>query len=287
VLIDKIKKKYFLLKHFLNATNNVPTDDVNLQILKRKIKKMNVFLFPETTSWDRNRKELRENILRKDISKFLDWNVVKRTMVFEAPKIEYSKVNENKVLSVSIKESSVGKPLPYFLDSSTSGNLVHHAYSLSMLLERLELNNVERVVELGGGYGSMCRLFRNIGYLKEYTIFDLPEFSALQEYYLNSVNSEFTKNTVLTTNIDDLEGNNESTLIVATWSLSEMPLSLREVLFEKLKFNYCIIAFQAEFDGIDNISYFSQFNKRFKGLRFQLIPINHLTDNYYLIGIKK
>ena len=42
-----------------------------------------------------------------------------------------------------------------------------------------------------------------------------------------------------------------SVLFIATWSLSEMPLILREELLEGFVFNYCVIGFQAEFDGIN------------------------------------
>src|SRR5207244_11597755 len=43
------------------------------------------------------------------------------------------------------------------------------------------------VLEFGGGYGSMCRLFHNLGFRGRYLIFDLPAFSALQRFFLRSI----------------------------------------------------------------------------------------------------
>jgi len=286
-LIDRIKRQYLLFKHTLNGVEGVPVADLKLQRLKRKIEDIGAPLFPETTSWETNRKELRDNILKMDVSNFLNWNVVKRTMVFDAPTVEYIKVSENNLLLESIQESSIGNPVPYFLNIETSGNLVHHAYSLSMLLDKASFNSFERVIELGGGYGSMCRLFRNMGYSKVYTIFDLPEFSALQEYYLNSVNDGFTENTMFTGDVAALKGGTKPTLMVATWSLSEMPLVLREEILEGLVFEYCLIAFQSEFEGINNLEYFAEFEVNYPSLEFRVMQIEHLAGHYYLTGVKK
>ena len=40
------------------------------------------------------------------------------------------------------------------------------------------------IVEFGGGYGSMCRLVRKLGFKGRYVIFDLRPILALQKYYL-------------------------------------------------------------------------------------------------------
>ena len=52
-------------------------------------------------------------------------------------------------------------------------------------------------------------------------------------------------------------------------------------------FDYCIIAFQEEFYVIDNIDYFDKFMKEYKHINFNIIPIEHLRNNYYLVGTKK
>jgi len=240
-----------------------------------------------TSSWEKNRREIRRAILEENINDFLNWSVIQRTMIYEAPKVEYMEVTKNKLLIDGITESKIGNPKPYYLDVKTSGNLIHHAYSMSKLLNSDIIGRFDRVVEFGGGYGSMCRLFRNMNYIKKYIIFDLPEFLYLQEFYLSSINSDYILNTIFTGNIDELRYEGENTLFIATWSLSEMPLELRENLLSNLIFNYCVIAFQSEFDGINNIEYFNEFQNRYTQINFEIIPIEHLEGHFYLIGSKK
>ena len=50
-----------------------------------------------------------------------------------------------------------------------------------------KIDTLELIFEFGGGYGSMCRLAHNLGFNQAYIIFDLQPFSALQNYYLSSL----------------------------------------------------------------------------------------------------
>ena len=67
--------------------------------------------------------------------------------------------------------------------------MIHHAYHLAQFEEktRTQVHEIDFVLEFGGGYGSMCRLFYNLGFRGRYVIFDLPSFSALQIYYLKTL----------------------------------------------------------------------------------------------------
>jgi hypothetical protein len=86
-------------------------------------------------------------------------------------------------------ESPVGNPKPSPDYPGSSGNLIHQAYSLAQLTEigDCRLENLSQIVEFGGGFGTMCKLVHQLGFKGRYIIFDLPECSALQEYYLNAV----------------------------------------------------------------------------------------------------
>lgn len=282
--INKIKIKTNNLRHNFRV---VSKQNVNIEIYKiliKEIKEINKKYKLGNSTWDNNRKEVRRAILEDDISDFLNWNVIKNTMFYESGQLQYEELKSNKRLFQSIKESKVGNPKPYWLDSSTSGNAINHAYSMVKLLQKCNLTDFNNIVELGGGYGSMCRLFRKIGFIKKYTIFDLPEFSALQKYYLNSV-GVFSENTVLTEDIEKLGDDNLTTLLIATWSLSEMPMELRERL-SGIKFDYCLIGFQSEFDGVNNMEYFENFKNIYTNVNFHIIPAQNIKNNFYLIGIK-
>ena len=68
----------------------------------------------------KNRKELRRAILEDNVYDFLNWNVIKNTMILEAPKTEYKDVISNTLLAEALRETKIGNPKPYYLDLSTS-----------------------------------------------------------------------------------------------------------------------------------------------------------------------
>lgn len=282
-LIDKFKIRFTNFKHKFREINDL---SVNIGFYNTLIEEINLISkkYQLTDSpWDKYRKDLRRAILEEDISDFLNWDIIKTTMFYEPGKKEYEVVKNNKKLLESIKETQVGNPKPYWLNSSTSGNAVNHAYSISKLLEKCDFSKFNNIIELGGGYGSMCRLFRNSGFTKKYTIYDLPEFLALQKYYLNSIGK--AENTDFSENIESLANNKLNTLLIATWSLSEMPLELRKKL-SVVKFNFCLIGFQSEFNGINNMEYFKKFQKTHPNINFHIEPAQNIKNNFYLIGVK-
>jgi putative sugar O-methyltransferase len=285
-LFNKIKRKLVTLWHKHGKVEKVvEQNSKELEALKLKIKNIIDTEPLGTSSWENNRRALRSDILNKDINDFINWEIIQKTMFFEAPEVEYKKVVQNKELVKTIYESQLGNPKPYFLNKKTSGNLVHHAYSLSYFLDLSSLKNINCVIEIGGGYGSMCRLFRNMQYKNKYIIFDLPEFSALQEFYLECIDRNYLNNTIFTGDENQLKSKcTAGNLLIATWSLSEMPLPLRERILKDLKFDYCLIAFQANFDGINNLEYFDNFKKLYKDIDFRVVSIDHLPGHFYLYG---
>lgn len=146
--------------------------------------------------WGSNMNRLYELVMNDDIRSFLRWDVIMHTMFVSnnAPYVR-RELNYLKNLaywdnrwSKAIVESTIGHPIPFVFYPKSSGNLIHHAYHLAQLEEKAQINvnEIDFVFEFGGGYGSMCRLFHNIGFTGDYVIFDLPPFSALQEYYLKA-----------------------------------------------------------------------------------------------------
>jgi hypothetical protein len=82
--------------------------------------------------------------------------------------------------------------MPAAVLPGSSGTLIHHAYHL----HRFEtvtgrfLLELQEIIEFGGGYGSMARLLARLGYRGRYHIHDLPEFAALQRFYLRMVQAD-------------------------------------------------------------------------------------------------
>lgn len=150
--INKIKRRIIGFNHKCTKPNQIIKEDSDeLKLLKEKIKIINETELLGTSSWENNRRVVRNNIVNSDINNFLNWEVIENTMFFEASEVEYKKVVKNQKLFNGIIESKIGNPKPYFLNKQTSGNLVHHAYSLSYFLDIANLDSINRVIEFGGG----------------------------------------------------------------------------------------------------------------------------------------
>jgi hypothetical protein len=113
-IIDKIKRKVCFIKHQFGKVNEVVSpDSYELKILKEKILETNKTILLGTSSWENNRKSIRAGILSKNINDFLNWEVVQKTMFYEAARVEYEDVKENQLIMNSIKEAKIGNPKPY------------------------------------------------------------------------------------------------------------------------------------------------------------------------------
>ena len=151
---------------------------------------------PAESAWKENSNRLRQKILSDDPRNFLRWDVITETMcVSNEPfvEIEFNHLRRShgwqKQWKNAIKETSVGHPIPFFLYPQSSGNLIHQAYHLCRFEEKTgtKINTFNFIFEFGGGYGSMSMLLHNLGFKGKYIIFDIPQFSALQGYYLQSI----------------------------------------------------------------------------------------------------
>lgn len=246
---------------------------------------------PLNDSWTKNRSSLRADILRRDPQTFLSWPYIQYTMFHQSKLQELDELKQKpywKEWEKSLVESSVGTPRTYPHFNTTSGNLIHQAYSLSQLKDysHIDFSTLNTIVEFGGGYGSMARLVYNLGFRGTYLIFDLPEFLALQTYYLGLNGIE---NIVYADTLEKLTEMLASSatvdVCIATWSLSETPLSLRESFMKKLpRIAYFLISYQNSFEEIDNTSYFQKFMRDRKEITWNSYPIEHLPGNNYLVG---
>lgn len=261
-------------------------------------------------AWQRNMNRLRGLVLEENPREFLRWDVITQTMfVDDAPYVraELRSLKQRPDWNVrwrpAIEESPVGRPMPYVFCPRSSGNLIHHAYHLAQFEEKTggEIQHLDLVLEFGGGYGSMCRLFHNLGFRGTYIIFDLPHFSLLQEYYLRALGlrlqpgaqervtfaegvyciSDVEK---LTTILDSSEFS--KSLFLGTWSISETPIHVREKFVPLLsRFNSFLIAYQERFEDVDNIGFFAAWKQTKMDIVWHHWPIAHIPGNHYLVGM--
>lgn len=260
-----------------------------MRMLKfKKIKTANLSEFPEIIfnhkikgSWELFKKKAYHYLLKKSFYNFLNWPIIKQTMFVDNANYlnyEYNFLcnSERKYLSL-MSEDLWGKPTPSDLDLATSGNRIHHTYLLARyeLETKKNLNNFKVIFEFGGGYGSFARLIHKLNFSGIYIIFDFDIFNIIQFNYLEKFgyqifvqpekvngNGIYLFNDISTLNkfISNLEIN----LFIATWSLSESNIETRDKINNIfLNSEHYLIAFQSEFDSINNIEYFTNklFNK--------------------------
>jgi hypothetical protein len=262
--------------------------------------------------WLDNANRLRTLVLNDDPRRFLRWDVIRKTMFignsrYVRDELAYLKSRPDWDVrwQPAIRESSAGRPPVYGGHAQSSANLIHHAYHLANFEEtaRVPVTDFESVIEFGGGYGSMCRLFHNLGFKGRYVIYDLPHMSALQEFYLKCLGlpaSTLVANGGSQERIDcisslDLLAELVSDwsfggpdLFLATWSLSEAPVSLRNRFLPMvIGFSGFLIAYQHRFGEVDNVKFFRRFQETQHNVRFHRIAIRHLTGHEYLFGTRE
>jgi hypothetical protein len=253
--------------------------------------------------WIKYRNKLRQNILNDDPRDFCNWETIRSTMFYEPDVVELQFLQglENwDQWKTAIRESKAGNPRPYYSFNESSGNLIHHAYHLAQLIHftKCSVQNIPQVVEFGGGYGSMCRMFYQLGFKGRYIIYDLPEFSALQEYFLKSIGIQSAikkeatndKNcVVLLSDLNELskqlKDQVDRYIFVATWSISETSLDFRNRIFNFVSnASYYLIAYLYQFGEVNNHDYFLNFKNIKNDYMWKHFEIDHIKDNWYLIG---
>jgi putative sugar O-methyltransferase len=304
----KIKNFLFFLKNKKDELDEKllpkPTKEerAEIEILRREFEKLSSAISSEkmTKVWLDYCNNLQRYVKERDPRNFLNWDIIKFSMFHNAKKEEFSHLRSLTswpTWKEALKESPVGNPKRYPEMPDTSGNMVHYAYSLSLLSAAFRINpkDTKRIFEFGGGYGGMARLYFNLGFEGAYYIFDLPEFTALQKYYLRSTGLKIQKNSSVLKNVslidkpEFLEKNPPENIdiFIGTWSLSETPIDFRNKMLSLVKDpNYYLIAYQKTFRGIDNSQYFKEFEKKHDNYEWRHFPIEHLPGNYYLLGKK-
>ncbi|MGD1072676.1 MAG: hypothetical protein ABSB15_21340 [Bryobacteraceae bacterium] len=187
----------------------------------------------------------------------------------------------------AIRERKAGFPFPFPVYPLTSGNAIHHAYHLCRLEIQtgLRIETFRTICEFGGGYGSMCRIARSLGFSGQYLIFDLPEFSALQRYYLGSVSADAVTISDLEQLSTRVERCGHPRLFIATWSLSESPTDVRQQVLDLMAgFDTFLIGYQDRFCEQDNEAFFGSLPSELPGISWEIRPLTHLPGNSYMFG---
>lgn len=262
--------------------------------------------------WVEFRAAFHREFSSRDPREFLRWPLIQHTMcVTNSPSIvrELVAMRGSDKWSAryepATREVQCGHPVPFLYKPGSSGNLLHHCHHI-VQLERtcgVDVTKLDTVVEFGGGYGSLCRLVHNLGFHGRYVIYDLPEFSTLQRFFLRSIDlpvrdagEDFTQPGIyLLTDLAAMRRAAQSisdpgrALFIATWSLSESPVELRELFLPLVsEFGYYLFAYQSKFGPVDNLKYFREYSRATgREVEWTYQELRHLPLNHYLFGKRR
>jgi len=154
---------------------------------------------------------------------------------------------------------------------NTNTNTIHQLYHLA---KYVDWNNLfgDVILEVGAGYGELCRLIHALGWKGKYIIHDLPSQERLQRWYLDGI-----KDISWNKNVDDCD------LFIAMWSISEFPEEERRK-YLNIENDGFMMAYGDSFFDVDNRIFFNLFTDDKEDYEF--IHLNHpfLENQYYLFG---
>jgi hypothetical protein len=270
------------------AAGRRSADDADIATLRSSIASLPALAAPRSEAeaiWLAYRERFRQDVLARNPRRFLRWPVIRPMYRRDAPYIgqwlDYLRAHPEwqSRWQSAVRESAVGDPRPYYAYWPSSGNLLSQAYHLCRFedVTGARLADVQFLLEFGGGYGALCRVLRALGFRGTYAIFDFPEFSALQRFYLRAhglpaaawPRREPGRPDIVTLStlgeLDELleSQSPDRAAFVALWSLSEAPLPLRDAVMTRVAaFDMFAVGYQARFGDVDNMAWFRMWHTR-------------------------
>ena len=253
--------------------------------------------------WLAYRRRFREDVLTKDPRRFLRWPVVQPMYRRDAPYLgrwlAYLRAHPDwqSRWRPAVRESAVGDPRPFFDYRASSGNLLHQAYQVCRFedVTGMRLSDVDFILEFGGGYGALCRLVCALGFRGTYAIYDFPEFSALQQFYLRAQGLSTSPGphlepdrpgVVTLSTLGELDKLLWGRLpgraaFVAFWSLSETPQALRDTVMTRVTaFDVFLFGYHPHFGEVDNTTWFGAVRARLNdGIDWHDVPLHQQHES--------
>lgn len=214
---------------------------------------------------------------------FFTWPEIRHTMLQDHwPELVVREKNE--MLRVSRKlPADAYDPNPSLYRNNI--RQMYHLWKWEQVTGK-KISDLESIVEIGGGYGAMAKMARRMGFRGEYTIFDLPEFSLLQQWYLER---ELVVGVEFITELPEKPHPSmgvQADLMIAIYSMSEMPKGLRTDILDTYYLGSFLSLYSGQWEAYDNTSWF-EFTLRRYGFPnvFHEEQTHHFDkNNFYSIG---
>lgn len=129
------------------------------------------------------------------------------------------------------------------------------------------IEDVERIMEIGGGFGAMRLALDRLGFHGEHGILDFPEMALLQRWFLSQYG------------IERQEWHSCSCdILIAMCSLSEIPLADRDRIVEQVIPDTCLFEYSPKYDQDDNLTYFNGLREKWGGKNAILVKGDMTTE---------
>lgn len=220
--------------------------------------------------WDEIREALYGHFKAEPIENFMTWPEIVTTMV--VGNVGYIQTERDYLIHDDWSRWKDVVELEYKNRPNT--NLIHQAYHLARWEKEtgLKVSSLERIVEIGGGYGAMALIARRAGFTGRYIVFDFPELGRIQEFYWKEMG-------VSAETYSEFSGA-YADLFIGLFSLSEMGYKARSRYVDGISEKHVLIAaLDAPWEGINPLADLEQ---RFPGAR--RITVEHIPGRVYLIG---
>lgn len=243
---------------------------------------------------------------------FLKHPIIRRTMFLDfggrlqANELDFLRTKFSpKKLKTLLKESPFGQPTITNFPFQTSHNSIHHLYHLAKFSEAasIDLTNIKKVVEWGGGYGNLARIFYKFNPELTYTLIDLPIFAFIQATYLACCFGQKKINLILKPGDQIITGQiniiplnqtvitnlnfNQTDLFISTWALSESSETSQQFVENNHYFQaqHLLIGHQEKSADTPFSENIANHLSSYSIIHQEKIPL--LKNNYYLFAERK
>ena len=216
--------------------------------------------------WDKRVQQIsaeydRDLDLRGEID--LSKGMIQKTIGYTHPKYAaklYEKHQNYKGLDL-IKDPSFGNPQRLKEYSQSTLRCLDYARYLESF--GITIGIIDSITDFGSGYGNFCRIWKLWNQQVLYYNCDLPEMLEIQKYYIkNTVDNYEGIEYITHKELNKVKKKNKS-LFIAAYSLTESSLDVRtEVEPYLAMYDYIFIIHNEKFDGIDNVDYIKNLQKR-------------------------
>lgn len=226
-----------------------------------------------------------------DPVRFSEWPCIRHTMLqlhwpnmVEAERLEM--LRDNKRLPAHIDSMISSDPMGKLAEEQNNIRQMYHFWKWERVTGK-KLSKLSTIVEIGGGYGAGALMARRMGFDGKYIIYDSKEFSLLQQWYLSTAWVANVEYITELPNLDEYENRiNPADLMVAIYSLSEMPKGLRSDILESWYLDGFLSLYSGTWVDYENTSWFDYQLRHygFPNVYHEEARHHNDRDNWYSIG---